>query len=967
MKGVAAAGGLWYIENNKGGRVDFCTSCKKIDKKYLIKELLASGGQGVVYRASSSYGSDVALKILNIKRDKPREQLIERFKHEFSILSRVRHPNILEIYDFGYDKANDLYYFTTEYLEEGNLGQCLNKLAMKDLESLFLEALRALSYLENCNLFHFDIKPANFLIKKKNNKYHLKLIDFGLATLLPSERPGGTRSYMSPEAAYAKLKGSNLIPDEIARHLTPLSKPDHKSDLYSLAVTFYEAFTRENPFKVAGNPDQTMISHLRTCRSLSEDVRLVIPSMTQIDARIPEYLDSLIMRNLEYLPDDRFESASKVSQSLNVRSPYANDPETIETYLSYIPTFTGRDRLHNWLQDACQLTVEGIHVKPIFIAGQRGLGRSSFLEVIKPYAQTLEMEVVQIFAKDPEKNSQLNNGEKGTLLIMVDDIDCLIKKSNNEDESKRLLSYVCGMLQKKDKKILFIFTMNGDKSQHKKILAELKLSAHDRTVHRLKPFSINETREYLDNIFDESPSKDYVDLVNKMSHGHPNEIHQIMTEAIKLGGKYPSIDLIQIENRLMPMLQKETESKDPRKKAYLLINIAHEFGGLGIYSRAQRYLDKAGQVCSSDDVRLKVCEECALLKGRQRAAKDAKNCIDRALNIIKTSKSLPRLMNSREIAEHELRIRGYLGYMKMLGGEHLEAYKTMKAVVDEAKKKFSVEQFKRFRPLIKLGQAMFYVQSYLKDCPFGPNDVLKVLNEELCLARRIKDLREQIDSLYFIAESRRKFRLPHAMKYYNRGLALAKKYKLYDAMARLYAGKGNYYNYKEHKDVPKSMVNHEMAIKLLTQKREIVPFVESSFSFSICLTNAGLYQEAITHLENIKYFIQNGAKGFEAGFVKRHLIDTLIMLTHNYCTIRDFKKALPLNVEAEENAQKFKVVSPSAWFSIFGTRAEIYAHMKDKDNAINYLSISKDYAQKEPARLMKKYDELQTSLSEILM
>jgi serine/threonine protein kinase len=264
--------------SNEPPRNSFSPSREEIAKAFPQLEIIGiigRGGMGTVYKARQpQLDRLVALKILSA--DLSREPAFaERFSREAKALARLNHPNIVTVYDFG--KSGDFYFLMMELVDGLSLWQmeqAKKPLAPEQALAIVPKICEALQYAHDQGIVHRDIKPANILIDKEGR---VKIADFGLAILL-KDAPGlgltqaqsamGTPHYMAPE-----------------QWEKPLSV-DHRADIFSLGVVFYEMLTGELPLGRFPPPSRKV----------------------QVDVR----LDEVVLRALEKEPDLRYQQASQV-------------------------------------------------------------------------------------------------------------------------------------------------------------------------------------------------------------------------------------------------------------------------------------------------------------------------------------------------------------------------------------------------------------------------------------------------------------------------------------------------------------------------------------------------------------------------------------------------------------------------------------------------------------------------------
>jgi serine/threonine-protein kinase len=200
--------------------------------KYTLEKKLGQGGMGAVYLAfDPALNRRVALKVMALKGT----DAIERFQREARASAKLKHPNIIQVYEVG--TQSKYHYFTMEYVEGASLDSQIKtkKLSNKRIAEVIRDIASALDYAHKQQIIHRDIKPANILMDKAGRPY---LTDFGLAkettglekSLTLSGTVVGTPDYMSPEQA----RGEKRL--------------DHRSDIFSLGATLYHSLTGQVPF-----------------------------------------------------------------------------------------------------------------------------------------------------------------------------------------------------------------------------------------------------------------------------------------------------------------------------------------------------------------------------------------------------------------------------------------------------------------------------------------------------------------------------------------------------------------------------------------------------------------------------------------------------------------------------------------------------------------------------------------------
>jgi hypothetical protein len=264
-----------------------------IDERYELRGLLGSGGMADVYLAHDEVlDRDVALKVLK-DHYAQNEEFIERFKREAQSAASLSHPSIVSIFDRGESEDGTYYYIAMEYLPGGTLKERILKrgaLSPQIAAEVALQIAGALQEAHEQGMIHRDIKPRNILITHSG---HVKVTDFGIAraaeatTISDLGEILGSVKYMSPEQAMGEGVGP-------------------ASDLYSLGVVLYEMLIGRVPFEVA-TPEELCARH-----AAGE----LPPNPREVNPKLPQGMDALVMKLLATEPKDRYASAGELIEDL---------------------------------------------------------------------------------------------------------------------------------------------------------------------------------------------------------------------------------------------------------------------------------------------------------------------------------------------------------------------------------------------------------------------------------------------------------------------------------------------------------------------------------------------------------------------------------------------------------------------------------------------------------------------------
>lgn len=265
-----------------------------MDDRYQIRSQLGQGGLGSVYKAfDSRMNREVAIKrIVTGDGDEAlQKEATEQLEKEAGALASLQHPNIVTVYDVDKDKEGP--YVVMELILGKTLDEVLEEapLTYNDFKELALQIQEGLIAAQELGLVHRDLKPGNVMLNwLPSGKFQVKLVDFGLARLMPKpevEEVGPNDS----------IFGSIffMAPEQFERGLI-----DVRVDMYAIGCVYYHALAGEYPFN-GETGHQVMMSHLN---------HNVIP-LNEIRPDLPHWLCDWIMWHINRLPGDRPESARR--------------------------------------------------------------------------------------------------------------------------------------------------------------------------------------------------------------------------------------------------------------------------------------------------------------------------------------------------------------------------------------------------------------------------------------------------------------------------------------------------------------------------------------------------------------------------------------------------------------------------------------------------------------------------------
>ena len=348
--------------------------------RYRIERKLGEGGMAEVWLARDLLEErSLALKLLRpAAEESGREGNRDYFMHEFRVLSRLEHKNLVRVYDFVDDPEGCFY--TCEYLAGEDLFQATRDLDLEELYEVVRQVLEALAFVHDRGLVHYDVKPENVNVRAVaparpggRATWEVKLVDFGLtgaATTTRGARIKGTVHYVAPEVAKS-------LPS------------DHRADLYSLGVSLYYVLTRKLPYE-GGSAISIIRKHLEQ----------VPEPPSQLRPDLPEAWAAFLLRLMEKDPARRYPTAPDALGDLSRRlgKPYVAPPR-VGGERALAPSFVGRraelERLEALLpaRDGAGGSAQCPGVA--WIVGEEGMGKTRLVHELKVLAQLQGVPVLE--------------------------------------------------------------------------------------------------------------------------------------------------------------------------------------------------------------------------------------------------------------------------------------------------------------------------------------------------------------------------------------------------------------------------------------------------------------------------------------------------------------------------------------------------------------------------------------------
>jgi tetratricopeptide (TPR) repeat protein len=327
-----------------------------VDGRFRLLEQLGEGAAGKVFRVED-LGRDnmfVALKVLHAKD--PRWENF--FRREFDVLSKLHHPNLVSVYDFGPAPDENSYYFTQELVVGRPILDTVAGKKVDQVAGLFIEICRALEFIHGHGVLHRDLKPANILVQQHAEPgERVRVLDFGLwRELDPTPQKGARWAGTPPYLASEVLRGYGH---------------SISADLYAVGVTLFQAVTRKLPHG-RGTPQELLAARKKPA-----------PDLTGV---VAQPLVDLITRLLDETPEKRPATAAEVAASLSVLVPDHDFSMPITLGRAKL---VGRDQERESIANLLSAVRDdrGDAARLIVVDGDDGVGKSRLSGEIKAMVQ----------------------------------------------------------------------------------------------------------------------------------------------------------------------------------------------------------------------------------------------------------------------------------------------------------------------------------------------------------------------------------------------------------------------------------------------------------------------------------------------------------------------------------------------------------------------------------------------------
>ena len=327
---------------------------------------------GEVFLAEDLLLANKRLALKMIRSQAANQRAIAQFQREFDIMTRLKHPNLVRVYDFSRDKATGLFFITMDYIPGTSVRRVIleRSLSLEQTTAITVSILRTVDFIHSRGIMHRDIKPDNVMLLGKQ----AIVMDFGLAVAeaTEGEKTKGTVRYMAPEIIQGRY--------------------DHRVDLYSIGATLYELLSRR-PFM-----------HLSTLQEIlhviSSKQRYTVFRDERLQGLRHHALQPLLAGLLTFHPAERMSCAAQAITAINKSCRAHYSLETAATTRAYAlgTGFIGRKRELTLIQR--YLGKQEAPDRMLLLRGCAGVGKTRLLTEVKKQCQLQGLRVISATASE---------------------------------------------------------------------------------------------------------------------------------------------------------------------------------------------------------------------------------------------------------------------------------------------------------------------------------------------------------------------------------------------------------------------------------------------------------------------------------------------------------------------------------------------------------------------------------------